>query len=70
MLTSGRWWPAAFVDALITMLSLGFDPFIQQILSYPTRPTPVAGVVSLVTAQAFMVPADSELRDRANAGVF
>lgn len=57
MLFSHKGWSLASLGALITLLALAFDPFMQQILRYPIRQAPSPSKVATVKqARSFLIP--------------
>jgi hypothetical protein len=51
--------PLASLGAVITILALAFDPFIQQIVQYPSIPLPVLGKASVLRSSNFEINATS-----------
>ena len=61
----------ASAGALTTILALAFDPFIQQVLTHPSRAVASAGTASIATVRAFSLPADNgEWSDSISAGIW
>ncbi|CEL03697.1 hypothetical protein ASPCAL04843 [Aspergillus calidoustus] len=66
-------WSLVSLGALITVLSLAFDPFMQQLLSYPLREAPSDSALASVHQCTTYEPGpqdDFGLRKATNAGIW